>query len=272
VCKRTRLAGSESPTPSIMMAEARSRTLGFRLTEAELQIVDTVARGVGLKTSEYARRAVLDVAMISAQALDAARDEGRAEVRRELAATKDVLAKAAVASAAWQRRAEALGAVDLELAATRKDLASMTEAYFLVRSKAESLEAKLHRAPEELVVAVKKLIAGAPDPRAEAAQLWARIRPYPYPDREEILTLLAAQVADAIDSFVTRFATDGKAFAQWTNFRQRIEWLFEGLHVDAGHGYRRGGGRPHAIWKPIVEALARGDEERRRYAPDFVDS
>jgi hypothetical protein len=249
------------------MAEPRSRTVAFRVTEAEGQIIDTLAHGVGLKASEYARRAVLDVARIKAQALEAA----RAEVRRELAATQDALARAAAASDAWQRRAEALGQVEMELTATRQRLASATEACFLLRSQAESLEAKLHRAPEELVMAVKQLIAGAPDARAEVAQLWARIRPYPYPDREEILTLLAAQVADAIDSIVTRFPTDGQAFAQWTNFRRRIELLFEGLHVDAGRGYRRGGGRPHEIWKPVVEALAHGDEERRRYAPDFAE-
>jgi hypothetical protein len=254
------------------MAEPRSRPLGFRLTEAERQIVDTVARGVGLKTSEYARRVVLDVAGISAQALNAARDEGRAEVRRELAATQDALTRANAASAAWRRRAEALEQVELELSATRQRLASMTEDYFLLRSQAESLEEKLHRAPEELVVAVKELIAGAPEARAEVAQLWARIRPSPFLDREQTLEIIAAQVADAIESIVTRFRTDGKAFAEWPNTRRRIEWLFEGLHLDAGKGYRRGGGRPDAVWKLVVEALDQADEERSRYASDFVDS
>jgi hypothetical protein len=238
------------------------------VTEAERQTIDTLAREMGLKPSEYVRRAVLDIARIKTQSLEAA----RAEVRRELAATQDALAMAAVASDAWQRRAAALGRVERELSATRDSLAAMTEARALFRSKAESLELKLHRAPEELVVAVKQLVAGAPDARAEVAQIWARIRPYPYPDREQILPTIAAEVADAIESIVRRFRTDGAAFAEWPNLRRRIEWLFEGLHVDAGKGYRRGGGRPDAVWKPVVDALDQADEERRRFAPDFVDS
>jgi hypothetical protein len=252
------------------MAEVRSRTLAFRTTKAERQIIDTVARGVGLETSEYARRAVRDGAMISAQALNAARDEGRAEVRRELAATQDALDRATVASAAWQRRAEALGQVESELGATRQRLASMTEACALLRRKAESLEAKLDRAPEELVVAIKQLIAGAPDARTEVAQLWARIRPHPYFDREESQEIIAAEVADAIESIVTRFRTDGAAFAEWPNLRQRIEWLFEGLHLDAGKGFRGGGGRPDAVWKPVVDALDHADDARRRHSDDFA--
>jgi hypothetical protein len=254
------------------MAEPRSRQLGFRLTEAERQIVDTVARGVGLKTSEYARRVVLDVAGISAQALNAARDQGRAEVRRELAATQDALTRANAASATWRRRGEALEQVELELSATRQRLRSITEDYLRLRINAESLEEKLHRAPEELVVAVKELIAGAPEARAEVAQLWARIRPSPFFDREQTREIIAAQVADAIESIVTRFRTDGKAYAEWPNTRRRIEWLFEGLHLDAGKGYRRGGGRPDAVWKLVVEALDQADEVRRQYAADFLDS
>jgi hypothetical protein len=68
-----------------------------------------------------------------------------------------------------------------------------------------------------------------------------------------------------------RFRTDGKAFAEWPNLRRRIEWLFEGLHLDASKGFRRGGDRPDAVWKPVVDALDQADEERRRYAPDFAD-
>jgi phage terminase small subunit len=254
------------------MAEARSRPLGFRLTEAERQIIDTVARGVGLKTSEYARRVVLDVAMISAQALNAARDEGRAEVRRELAVTQDALARATAASAAWRRRAEALEEVELELSATRTRLASMTEAYSVLLTEVESLENALHRVPEELVMAVKQLIAGAPDARAEVARLWAAIRIYPSSDREKILPIIAAEVVDAIESIVTRFPTNGDAFARWPDLRRRIDWLFDGLHLDAGTGYRRVGGTSDAVWKPVVDALDHADEERRRYAPDFVDT
>jgi hypothetical protein len=237
------------------------------VTEADGQTIDSLAQRVGLKTSEYVRLAVSDVATIKAQALAAA----RVEVRRELAATRDTLAKIVEAYEALQRKAEALGRVELELRATRQRLASMTEACALLRSRAESLEAKLDRAPEELVVAVKQLIAGAPDARAEVARIWARIRPYPYSDREECQEIIAAEVADAIESIVTRFRTDGKAFAEWPNLRRRIEWLFEGLHLDAGKGFRRGGGRPGAVWKPVVDALDQAEEERRRYASDFAD-
>jgi hypothetical protein len=253
------------------MAEPRSRTLAFRVTEAERQTIDSLARRVGLETSEYARRAALDVAVISAQALDAVRDECRAAVRRELTATQDALARTVGAYDALRSRAEALGQVELNLLATRKRLASMAEACSLLRSEVETLEAALHRAPEELVMAVKQLIAGAPDARAEVAQLWAGIRTYPSSDREQILPIIAAEVADAIESIVTRFPTNGDAFARWPVRRRRIEWLFDGLHLDAGKGYRRAGAAD-AVWKPVVDALDHADEERRRYAPDFVDT
>jgi hypothetical protein len=249
------------------MAEPRSRTLGFRVTEAEGQTIDTLARGMGVTPSEYARLAALDVTKIKAHALSAA----RAEVRRELAATREARARIADAYDVLQRRVEALGQVELELRATRQRLASKTEACALLRSNAESLEAKLHRAPEELLVAVKQLIAGAPDARVEVAHIWARIRPHPYYDREESQEIIAAEVADAIESIVTRFRTDGQAFAEWPNIRRRIEWLLEALHLDAGKGFRRGGGRPDAVWKPLVDALDRADEWRRRYSADFAD-
>ena len=266
------LAGSGSLTPGVTMAERRSRPLGFRLTEAERQIIDTVARGVGLKTSEYARRVVLDVAGISAQALNAAREKGRAEVRRELAATQDALTRATAASAASRRRAEALEEVELELSATRQRLDSMTDSYSSLRSKTKSLEAILDRAPLELVMAVGQLIAGAPNARAEVARLWSRIRPYPSFDREEIQPIIAAEVVDAIEAIVARFPTNGEAFAHWPDRRRRIEWLVEGLHLDAGKGFRRSGGSTDLVWKPVVDALDHADEERRRYAPDFVDT
>jgi len=254
------------------MAEPRSRNLGFRLTEAEWQIIDALAREAGLKNAEYARRTVLNVARISAQALEAARDEGRAEVRRELTATQDALDRTVEAYNGWRNRAQALGQVELHLLDTRKRLASMREECSLLRREVETLEAARHRAPEELVMAVRQLIAGAPGARAEVAQVWAGIRPPPSSDREKILPIIAAEVADAIESIVTRFPTNGDAFARWPTLRLRIEWLFDGLHLDAGTGYRRSGGTADAVWKPVVQALARADEERARYAVDFVDT
>jgi hypothetical protein len=249
------------------MAEPRTRTLTFRLTESERQTIDAVARRSGTKPSEVARRAVVSAAIVSARALEDARNEVRAQIGRELVATQDALAKATEAAAASLSQAETLG---VELSATRQRLASMTEAYFASRSEAESLEVELHRAPEELLGAVRQLIAGAPDARAEVARLWARIRAYPS-DREQILPILAAEVADAIESIVSRFPTHGDAFARWPVLRRRIEWLFDGLHPDAGKGYRRRG-IADAVWQPVVDALDQADEERRRYAPDFVDT
>jgi hypothetical protein len=86
-----------------------------------------------------------------------------------------------------------------------------------------------------------------------------------------LLSIDFSAQSTAIESIVTRFRTDGKAFAEWPNLRRRIEWLFEGLHLDASKGFRRGGDRPDAVWKPVVDALDQADEERRRYAPDFAD-
>ena len=262
------LRASDSLIPGITMAEPRTRTLTFRLTESERQTIDAVARRSGVTPSEVARRAVVGAAIVSARTLEDARNEVRAEMGRELVATQGALAKATEAAAASLSRAETLG---VELAATRERLARVTEAYSASRSEAESLEREMHRAPEELVMAVKQLIAGAPDARAEVAQLWAGIRTYPSSDREQILPIIAAEVADAIESIVSRFPTHGDAFARWPVLRRRIEWLIDGLHPDAGKGYRRRG-IADAVWQPVVDALDQADEERRRYAPDFVDT
>lgn len=254
------------------MAEPHTRTLSFRLTEAERQTIDTQARRLGLENSEFARRAVRDVATRSAEALADARREARAEVRQELGAFQDALDTATEAAAAWRSKAEELEGVEFELSAARTRVASLREFISLLQSQIEALTAKLYRAPEELVVAVRQLLAGAPDGRAEVARLWARIRRDPAYDREEAQPIIAAEVIDAIESIVVRFPTDGEALARWPSLRRRIEWLFEGLRLDAGRESRRGAGGLDAVWKPVVEALDLADAERRRYASDFVES
>jgi DNA repair exonuclease SbcCD ATPase subunit len=254
------------------MPEPRTETLSFRLTASERQIIDTQARRLGLENSEFARRVLLDVAMRSAEALDDARREARAEVREELGALQDALDTATEAAAACRSKAEELEGVELELSAARTRVASLRESVSLLQSQSEALREKLHRAPEELAVAVRQLIAGAPDGRAQVARVWARIRhDSPY-DREEAQPIIAAEVVDAIESIVARFPTDGEALARWPSVRRRIEWLFEGLRLDAGRGSLRGAGGLDAVWKPVVEALDQADAERRRYAPDVVES
>jgi hypothetical protein len=217
--------------PSITMTEPRTRTLSFRLTERERQRIDTLARAAGLETSEFARRALLDVVAVSERDREQLRKQGRAEVRVELAGTQAALIRAQQAAAAW-------------------------------RSRAESLEAELKAAPEQLVGAIRRLIDGEPGSWAAVARLWAPVeRLY---EREELLPQLAAEVGDGIEAMVRRFPTSREAVSGWPDCRRRIEWLMDALRPDVGSTVRRTHWDFENIWKHVVGALDAADEQRRR--------
>jgi hypothetical protein len=217
------------------MTEPRTQTLSFRLTESERRRVDLRARAAALQTSEYARRAVLDVVRVSEREREQVREEGRAELREELARTQAALID-------WR---EAVG---------------------LLRRRADAFEAKLKAAPAELVAAIDQLIAGAPDARAKVADLWARIQDT-Y-EREELLPQLAAQVGDGIEVLVRRFPTSAEALSWWPNCRRRIEWLMDALRPDVGHEVHRASWNSERVWKHVVDALDWADAERRRHDRD----
>src|ERR1700693_2007357 len=135
------------------MKEPRTRTLSFRLTDSDRRRLDLRATAAGLKNSEYARRAVFDVVTVSERERERVREQGRAELREELARTQASLIDARAAAA-------------------------------LLRHRSDAFEAKLKAAPAELVEAIDQLIAGEPDARAKVADLWARI--HDFYEREEL--------------------------------------------------------------------------------------
>jgi hypothetical protein len=226
------------PHATISMTEPRTRTLSFRLTESERRRLDIRAKAAGLKTSEYARRAVFDVVTVSERERERVREEGRGEVREELARTQAAL-------------------IDLRGAVA------------LLRGQADASKAKLKAAPAELVAAIDQLIAGAPDARAKVADLWARI--HDFYEREELLPQLAAQVGDAIEAMVRRFPTSAEAMSWWPNCRRRIEWLMDALRPDAGHNVEWSHWDSGRIWKHVLDALKWADAERRRYGSDEAE-
>jgi hypothetical protein len=222
----------------ITMTERRTFTLSFRLTESERRRIDIRAKAAGLETSEYARRALLDVVTVSERERAQVREAGRAEVREELARTQAALI-------------DSRGAVALLL------------------RQADASRAKLKAAPAELVAAIDQLIAGAPDARAKIADLWAPIRDV-Y-EREELLPQLAAQVGDGIEAVVRRFPTSAEALSWWPNCRRRIEWLMDALRPDVGYGVERTHWNFERIWKHVLDALNWADAERRRYSSDGAE-
>ena len=230
------------------MTEPRTRNLSFRLTESECQRIDRGAHAAGLGLSEWARRAVLDVVTASEGELEQAREEGRAELRADVANLRAALKSMRHIEELLQRRADTLEA------------------------ELKTLEAELKAAPEQLVEAIRQLLAGEPDARMKVAELWARIPRQR--DREELLPQLAAEVADGVEAIVGRFSTSGEAFARWPNCRQRIEWLIDALRPDAGDTVHRYSWNANAerIWKHVVAALNAADAARLRHAERWTDT
>ena len=220
------------------MTERRTLTLSFRLTESERRRIDMRGKAAGLETSDYARRALLDVVTVSERERERVREAGRAELREELARTQAALID-------WR---EAVG---------------------LLRRRADGFEAKLKAAPAELVAAIDQLIAGAPDTRATVADLWARI--HAFYDREELLPQLAAQVGDGIEAMVRRFPTSAEALSWWPNCRRRIEWLMDALRPDVGHEVERTHWNSERVWKHVLDALTWADAERRLHDSDSAE-
>ncbi len=220
------------------MTEPRTRTLSFRLTESERRRIDLRAKAAGLETSEYTRRALLDVVTVSEREREQVREEGRAELRPELVRTQAALIDARGAGV-------------------------------LLRGRADAFEAKLKAAPAEIVAAISQLIAGEPDARAKVADLWARI--YDSYEREELLPQLAAQVGDGIEAMVRRFPTSAEALSWWPNCRRRIEWLMDALRPDVGHEVERTHWKSERVWKHVVDALNWADAERRLHDSDSAE-
>jgi hypothetical protein len=220
------------------MTEPRTRTLSFRLTASERRRIDIRAKAAGLRTSEYARRAVFDAVTVSEREREQVREEGRAEVREELVRTQAALV-------------DARGAV------------------VLLRRQADASKAKLKAAPAELVAAIDELIAGEPDARAKVADLWAPI--HDLYEREELLPQLAAHVGDGIEAMVRRFPTSAEALSWWPNCRRRVEWLMDALRPDVGHDVEWTQWNFERFWKHVLDALKWADAERRLHDSDSAE-
>ena len=228
------------------MTEPRTRNLSFRLTESERQRIDERAHESGFERSEWARRAVLDVVTVLEGELEQAREEGRAELRADVANLRAALTSMRHIEELLRRRAEEL------------------------QAELKTLEAELNAAPEQLVEAIRQLLAGEPDARMKVAELWARIPRQS--DREALLPQLAAQVADSVEAIVGRFSTSGEASARWPNLRKRVEGLMDALRPDAGDPVYRSTWNAERVWKHVVDALNAADAARLHDADDWADT
>jgi len=213
--------------------------VSFRVSESEGQRIDRRAEASGLKTSEWARRALPDVVAVSEAELEQAREEGREELRPDIAHLRGALR-------------------------------SMRQLEELLERRVETLEAELKAAPEQLVEAIRQLLAGAPDARTKVAELLARIPRRSV--REQLLPQLAVEVADGVEAIVSRFSTSGEAFARWPNVRQRVEWLMDALRPDAGDQVLNHYWNAERVWKHVVDALNAADAARLHLEGEWADT
>ena len=184
-------ASSAGPSAS----EPRDLTLAFRLTSAERERIDTLARSEGVSTSEFARRAVLGGVRASATALGEARERGREEMGPQITALKD------------------------ELVRTRKLVADW-------REKASELYAQLERAPQDLLATARRVVVGVPGAQASLAIYWSRIGRL---GRSAIIPIVAAVVAEDLDRAITALPVNLVAVQQGIDLLGRVEWLIGAL-------------------------------------------
>jgi hypothetical protein len=181
--------------------ESRSLTIAFLLTSSERERIDRLARNEGISTSEFARRAVLGGARVSARALGEAREHGREEMRQQITALEE------------------------ELVRTRKLVADW-------RQNARELYAQLERAPNELLATAQQVVVGVPGSQAALAIYWSRIG---CRDRSEILPIVAAVVAEDLDRAMRELPVNLVAIYRGWDLLGRVAWLMDVLTVESGH-------------------------------------
>jgi hypothetical protein len=197
--------------------QPRDLTLAFRLTSAERERIDTLARSEGVSTSEFARRAVLGGVRASATALGEAREHGREVMRPQITALED------------------------ELVRTRKLVTDW-------RQNAGELYAQLERAPKDLLATARQVVVGVPGSQAALATYWSRIG---RGDRSKILPIVAAVVAEDVDRAITALPVDWAAVQQGIDLLGRVEWLMGALTVESGSPFADTDRERRPEWAPL---------------------
>lgn len=196
--------------------DPRRQTLAFRLTEAERRSIDALAASDGIRISEFARRAVLGGLGTRLADIEHAREQGRADMGPQIAELESELAETKERAADAQR-------------------------------EVRDLQARLQGAPDELLAAVRYLLAGSLGAKERVARCWSRLG---IATRSEFIPTVAAALSNEVDQSLARFHVDEAGVDAAVDLVNRLRWLKDALTTQSG---RR-------LYSPTREELFRAPE------------
>jgi hypothetical protein len=211
------------------------------VTPEQWEQVVAWARASGRDVSDFVRAAVFQGTHATAAALaEARRHEGEAvrkEGDRQLRALRAELERAKESRAGWQRRAQ-------------------------------ELEQRLLFASDDLMYAVRTMLAGRSGARSELARLWACM---PRNERLRILPAVADAALERLENLRERTYGWRFLFERHGQLLSRVLWLMESLRPEAGYG-AKAPLRPEwdAVGTALDEAIA-GFEQNRKSAQRSPD-
>lgn len=202
-----------APSTTLEATQPRRHTLAFRLTSSERETINALARADGTSASEFARRAVFGARRDISSALDAAAQQGRDEIRPHI--------------------------TELEY-----ELTEMRDLVQDSQRRATFLESRLAGAPDELLLAVRELLAGIPRTKERVARCWSLLA---FSKRSEFLPTVAAVVSDEVDQSLDKVDVDAAG-----DLVDRLRWLKDALAIETSRGvYTSAREEPGRIPEPL---------------------
>jgi hypothetical protein len=208
------------------LSPPRGHTIAFRLTAVERERIDDLARGEGITTSEFARRAVFGGLDVSASAMEEATELGRDEMRPEI------------------------GRLEEHLSRTQTLLAKS-------RASQHDLYERLTQAPDELTAAAQQLVVGTPGCQVTLATCWSRMDRH---DRCKALPIIATIVAADVDRVVRTLRVKDADDDRVSELLDRLDWLMDALTLESGGPSALAGRTRRPEWAPLEASVRRAAE------------
>lgn len=186
-----------------MISATRSITVAFRISLEERALIDAQAGALRVSNSEYSRRAVVGAARVDARARAEARESGREENRLQLAELREQLVQAQSRVREWRR-------------------------------EAQLLQGELSQWSDDVVAAVKDVLAGDAAAQVKLATIWSRVL---HGQRLKLLPIVAALVSSEFEQIAGGSRINKETTHLGAPFLARVLWLIEALDRDAGEGY-----------------------------------
>jgi len=201
-------------------------TIAFRLASPDRERIDDLARGEGISTSEFARRAIFGGLDASTSAMDEATERGRDELRPQIAGLEE------------------------EMTRIRSLLGKS-------RASERVLYQRLTLAPDELTMAAQQLVIGTPGCQVILATCWSRMDSH---DRCKAIPIIATIVAAEVDRVIATHRFKDADCERVDELVSRLQWLMEALTPDSGRPFASTSERRRPEWAPLETSLRKAAE------------